>query len=54
MEPPELDIEEVEAISGPAEPLTVPVPVGPGGPGREEDAPGGPRFGALAVVSPLA
>ena len=46
MEPPELDIEETEAISGPAEPLTVPVPVGPGGPGREEDAPGGPRFDA--------
>lgn len=48
MEPPELDIEETEAISGPAEPLTVPVPVGPGGP-REDDAPPtGPRYRAAA------
>ena len=44
MEPPELDVEETEAIAGPAEPLKVPIPVGPGGP-REDDAPPlGPRF----------
>ncbi len=44
MEPPELDIEETEMIGGPAEPLEVPVPAGPGAP-REDDAPpAGPRF----------
>jgi hypothetical protein len=39
MEPPELEIEETEAISGPLEPLEIPVPVGPaqpGEPGRRE------------------
>jgi hypothetical protein len=44
-EPPELDIEETEAISGPVEPLRVPVPVGPGTPERERESPGyPPRF----------
>ncbi len=42
MEPPELDIEETEAISGPAEPLVV--PVGPGGPREDEEPPSGPRY----------
>ncbi len=42
MEPPELEIEEVEAVSGPAEPLEVPVPVGPGRE-REEERPLEPR-----------
>jgi len=35
MEPPELDIEETEVVTAPAEPLVVPT-----GPGREND----PRF----------
>lgn len=34
MEPPELEIEETEVISAPAQPLVVPV-----GPGRREDEP---------------
>jgi hypothetical protein len=33
MEPPELELEETEAIGSPVEPLEV--PVGPGGPGPE-------------------
>ena len=43
MEPPELEIEETEAISGPAEPLVV--PVGPGGPREDEqERPMEPRY----------
>lgn len=38
MEPPVLEIEEVETISAPVSPIEVPVPVGPGtGPGRRGD-----------------
>jgi len=42
MEPPELDIEETEVISGPAEPVVV--PVGPNAPHEDEEPPTGPRF----------
>ncbi len=42
MEPPELDIEESEAIRGPAEPLVV--PVGPSRPYEDEEPPAGPRY----------
>lgn len=36
MEPPELELEETEVITAPAEPLRVPVPVGPSRPGERE------------------
>ena len=49
MEPPELEIEEVEAISAPVEPLEV--PVGPGAPASRPPE-GGDRLGGIGIEGP--